>query len=241
MGTPLYLSESERLDAFKAGWDHVFGGQPQTGYYIGRPHPPYTECKIVKSTERGQAGYMVECAEGEPGQLVTRGGNIMKGYVANPEATAKAIHDGGWYVNLGDVAFWLKNGKDGGRDFYWLSRDSALLIRGGANYSYEQINTELAAFVARQYGLPEEAVAVAVVGLRITSEHEDECCVTIELNTPEAKAKSAEIESTFLKHAKKGVSKGAKPDRVRVAPLPRNFKGAVLVPDLKKVWAELAK
>lgn len=31
----------------------------------------------------------------------------------------------------------------GGDDFYWLSRDSALLIRGGANYSHEQINSEL--------------------------------------------------------------------------------------------------
>ena len=39
----------------------------------------------------------------------------------------------------------LKNKADGGSDFFWCSRDSALLIRGGANYSYEQINAELQA------------------------------------------------------------------------------------------------
>ena len=61
-------------------------------------------------------------------------------------ATAKALRDDGWYLNLGDVGFWLGSASDGGRDFYWRARDSALLIRGGANYAYEQINAELAAF-----------------------------------------------------------------------------------------------
>ena len=37
-------------------------------------------------------------------------------------------------------------------------------------------------------------------------------------------------ERDFLKLAKKGVSKGAKPDYVRLAPLPRNFKGVVKLP-----------
>ena len=31
--------------------------------------------------------------------LVCRGGNIMSGYVNNDAATAKAIHEGGWYVH----------------------------------------------------------------------------------------------------------------------------------------------
>jgi len=237
MGTPLYLCEEERLEAFKAGWEHSYAGQPQTGYYIGRPHPPFTECKIVKSTDPSQADYLRECALGEPGQLITRGDNIMSGYVANAAATEKAITKDGWYTNLGDVAFCLTNASDGRLDFYWLSRDSALLIRGGANYSYEQINSELATFISTHYGIAADAVAVAVVGMRLKSEHEDECCVTIELSTPEAQAKQQEIEHTFLQAAKKSVSKGSKPDHVRVAELPRNFKGAVKLPDLKASWA----
>ncbi len=100
MGTPLYLSESERLDAFAAGWAHKYGGEPQVGYYIGRPHPPFTECRVVRSVEAGADGYMVDSDEGEPGQLITRGENIMTGYVGNEASTAKAIHDGGWCAPL---------------------------------------------------------------------------------------------------------------------------------------------
>jgi len=178
-------------------------------------------------------------AEGEPGQLITRGDNLMSGYVGDEKATAKAMKEG-WYTNLGDIVFYLKNAADGGHDFFWCSRDSALLIRGGANYSYEQINAELQAFVCSHYSLPTEAVEVAVVGLALASEHEDDCCVTIELVTPEAQAKQAAIEASFVKDCKKGVSKGAKPDRVRFAPLPRNFKGAVKLPDLKDDWKKAA-
>jgi len=105
----------------------------------------------------------------------------------------------------------------------------------GANYAYEQINVELQAFVASSFSLAPEQVEVAVIGLRIDSEHEDSCCVTIEL-TGAAQTKEAEVLASFLKNAKKGVSKGAKPDRVRFAPLPRNFKGAVKLPDLKDEW-----
>ena len=74
LGTPTTLSEEERLNAFKAGWNHLYGGQPQVGYYIGRPHPPYTQCRVVRSVEPADASkYLVDCADGEPGQLITRG------------------------------------------------------------------------------------------------------------------------------------------------------------------------
>ena len=73
----------------------------------------------------------------------------------------------------------------------------------------------------------------------------DEPCHTfarrLQLVTDEAKAKQAEMEASFLKDSKKSVSKGAKPDRVRFAPLPRNFKGAIKLPDLKDEWKALAK
>ena len=47
------------------------------------------------------------------------------------------------------------------------------------------------------------------------------------------------IQESFLKLAKKGVSKGSKPDHVRFAPLPRNFKGIVLIPTLKEEWTKV--
>lgn len=36
---------------------------------------------------------------------------------------------------------------NGGKDVFWQSRDNALLIKGGANYSYDQINDDLTKFL----------------------------------------------------------------------------------------------
>ena len=51
-------------------------------------------------------------------------------------------------------------------------------------------------------------------------------------------ADQAAFKETFLAKAKKAVSKGAKPDRLRLGDIPRNFKGAVQVKDLVKRWKE---
>jgi len=236
MGTPYGMGEDERLAAFRRGWEHRWNGDAQCGYYVGRPHAPYTECRVVRSTVRGEGGYFIDCDEGEPGRLITRGDNVMDGYVKDPEATRGVLHDGRWYTGLGDVCFWLESPHDGERDFYWMSRETALLIRGGANYAYAQINAELKDFICRRYGLPAESFDVAVVGLLARSEHEDDCCVTVELLSNEARARRDEIEGTFLSEALGAVSKGARPDRLRFAEIPRNFKGAILVPELKKAY-----
>ncbi len=233
-GTPLHLSEGDKLTAFRRGWSHRWKGEAQPGYYIGRPHPPYTECRIVRSVARGGPDYFADCAEGEPGRAIARGGNLMEGYVKDEAATREVLHPDGWYTGLGDVCFWLRSGCDGARDYYWMSRESALLIRGGANYPCAQIDAELEAFAVERYGLSPDAFDLAVVGLRLTSEHEDACCVTIELRSDEAMARRAEIERTFLSDARARVSKGARPDRLRFAAIPRNFKGAILVPELKR-------
>lgn len=152
--------------------------------------------------------------------------------------TTRAIHAGagGWYTNLGDVGFFLLNARDGARDFYWVTRTSNLLIRGGTNYAYEQISAELRAFAGQRYGLEEGAVAVAAVGLRLASEHEDDCLVTVELLTETARAKGPELLASFVKEASAAVSKGAKPSRVRLAEIPRNFKGDVKWRALEAAW-----
>jgi hypothetical protein len=45
-----------------------------------------------------------------------------------------------------------------------------------------QVNAELTSFVASYYGLPESSFQIAVCGIRVLSEHEDECCVTLQLH-----------------------------------------------------------
>eukprot|EP00927_Polykrikos_kofoidii_P050450 TRINITY_DN44366_c0_g1_i1.p1 TRINITY_DN44366_c0_g1~~TRINITY_DN44366_c0_g1_i1.p1 ORF type:complete len:621 (-),score=96.03 TRINITY_DN44366_c0_g1_i1:96-1958(-) len=233
VGTHTCLSAEQRLRAFQAGWAHEWNGEPKCGYYIGRPHPGHTEVMVVRSVDRTSADYLVECSAGEPGQLVTRGGNVMSGYVGQPEKTAEVIDSEKWYTNLGDVCFYLESGDDGQRDFYWQGRDSALLIKGGSNYSYEQINAELKQFVAVTYTLPHDAFDIAVVGLRLSSEHEDDCIATIELISPQAQAQRTKIETTFMTQCK-GLKKSNKPDHIRFATIPRNFKGACEVKVLKK-------
>lgn len=237
LGIPRPLDEAARLACFERGWQHNWQGAPLCGYYIGRPTPPFTECRIVQAIEPGQPGFLKDQAEGQPGYLITRGDNLMGGYVGDPAATAAVLPEG-WYTGLRDVAFRLRNPADGEWDYYWVSRDSALLIRGGANYAYDQISRELSDFVAARYGLEPARFDLAVVGLRLESEHEDACCVTLELKDGVPEAVRRSIAEGFLAAARASVGKGARPDRLLLAPIPRNFKGAVLVPELKRRVAE---
>ena len=239
-------------------------------YFIGRPHHPFNDAKIVKSKEMGDPDFMVECAEGEPGDLVVRGGNVMgNGYVESAVAgnigiTRKVIvGEERWYTNLGDRAFFRINDVDGEKDIYWQSRDSALLIKGGSNYAYEQINAELREYLLAHptLSLNEEDFTLAVVGLKIDSEHEDTCIATIELHHAveeeageEAKAAHAARRETISDalitgiktyrrdHAEMSaveVSKASKPDHVVFATVHKNFKGAILTKALKKQAEEL--
>ena len=233
IGIPRHLSEDDKKNLFETGWNYHFWGVPQPGYYIGRPHPPYTEAKIVKSIDSTNDEYLKDCIPGEPGYLITSGNNLMSGYVKDPVETNNVLQDQ-WYIGLKDICFCLKNITDGGLDFFWVSRESTMLIRGGANYAYDQINSELASFIIHQYQLPRESFDIAVVGLKMNSEHEDACCVTIDLKTVEAKLKRDIIDQTFLEIGKQAVSKGAKPDHVIFGKILRNFKGAVLIKELSK-------
>ena len=78
--------------------------------------------------------------------------------------------------------------------------------------------------------------------LKIDSEHEDSCVVTVQLNDALGD-RVAEVQARMegLVQAAKGkVSKGAKPDHVRFGQLPLTFKGTVETKTLKKAceaWA----
>lgn len=239
MAIPTAMSESAVLKALRAGWSHRHNNEELVGYYIGREHFPFTRVKIVKSTSLESTDYMVPCAIGEPGYLVTQGGNLFSYYVGDEEATRNVFKED-WYTGLKDIAFALKN-DDGNLDYYWISRDSELLIRGGANYAYSQVAEELTRFMIDSYQLSPEAFQLAVVGIRLESEHEDSCCVTIELFNDISSANRQRLESNFLEDARKSVSKGAKPNHLCFTKIPRNFKGAILYPQLKRDFLDSLK
>lgn len=232
MATPRTMSKNELIEAFEAGWSHHYKEEKAIGYYIGREHFPLTRVKVVKSIDPESKDYFQPCEDGEPGYLITQGPNIMSYYVDNQEGT-KAVFRKGWYTGLKDIVFTLKNNKDGQLDYYWMTRNSEFLIRGGANYAYAQIAADLSEVLMEDFQLKPDQFKVAVVGLRLGSEHEDSCCVTIELSK-EAFRVESELKATFIERAEKKVPKGAVPNYVRFAKIPLNFKGAILYSQLKQ-------
>ena len=234
-GTPGAVSPDLLNQAFQRGWKFRQGHQ--VGYYLGRPHPPFTRLDVVRAIDPESDAFMEPCHEGEPGFLVARGNNIMLGYVANARATAAARADG-WYIGLQDKGYWLQNPADGFRDYYWMGRVSNMLIRGGANYANDALAAELTAYLSQRYGLGKDDFDLAVVGARLQSEHEDSCCVMVDLQSSAAAACREEIEAHFLKEAAGHVSKQARPNRLMFGEIPRNFKGAIQSQKMKAKFLE---
>jgi long-chain acyl-CoA synthetase len=85
---------------------------------IGRAVPG-VEVRIVD--ENGN-----EVPAGEPGEIITRGPHVMKGYFRKPQATAARVRDGWLYT--GDVG---KLGEDG--YYFHLGRRDDMIITGGLN------------------------------------------------------------------------------------------------------------
>lgn len=89
----------------------------------------------------------------EPGEIVIRGHNIMKGYYKNPSANADAFR-GGWF-HTGDVG---KVDDDG--YFYIVDRTKDMIIRGGFNVYPREIEEVLMAHpdisLAAVVGTPHE-------------------------------------------------------------------------------------
>jgi long-chain acyl-CoA synthetase len=81
-----------------------------------------TECRIV-SLEDGET----DAPQGESGELLVRGPQVMKGYLNMPDETAQVLTEDGW-LHTGDIA---KMDADG--FFYIVDRKKDLIISGGYN------------------------------------------------------------------------------------------------------------
>jgi acyl-CoA synthetase (AMP-forming)/AMP-acid ligase II len=105
---------------------------------------PDTEVAVVGSTGRS-------VAPGEPGEVVVRGYNVMRGYFQDPEATAEAVDADGW-LHTGDV------GELDERGYLRITdRVKDMYVVGGFN-AYP---AEIEQLLARHAGIAE----VAVVGV----------------------------------------------------------------------------
>jgi long-chain acyl-CoA synthetase len=92
-----------------------------------------------------------EVPQGEVGEIVIRGHNIMRGYWNRPDATEEAISDEGWF-RTGDMARVDEDGY-----FFIVDRKKDLIIRGGYNVYPREIEE-----VLYEHPAVQEAAVVAV-------------------------------------------------------------------------------
>ncbi len=125
---------------------------------------PGVECKII-DPETGE-----ELPDGESGEFVARGFNIMKGYYKMPEATAQAIDSDGW-LHSGDICMRTPDG------YYKVTgRLKDMIIRGGENLYPREIE---------EFYLTNPKVRdVQVVGVP-DERYGEECCAWIILHKGE--------------------------------------------------------
>lgn len=104
--------------------------------------------------------------DGEPGEIVIRGHNVMKGYWKRPDATREALR-GGWF-HSGDIGV-----RDSDGSYTIVDRKKDMIIRGGFNVYPREIEEVLyahpAVIEAAVIGIPHEShgeEVKAVVALR---------------------------------------------------------------------------
>jgi fatty-acyl-CoA synthase len=111
---------------------------------MGRVHP-HVEVKVIDP----KSGLTV--TRGTAGEQCTRGYSVMLGYWDDPEATSRALDDGGW-MHTGDLAVMDDDGY-----LKIVGRIKDMIIRGGENISPREVEEFL-------HQLP-EIVDVEVIGV----------------------------------------------------------------------------
>ncbi len=125
-------------------------------------------------------GDMNDVPVNEPGEIVIRGHNVMKGYWQKPEATAEAFR-GGWF-HSGDVA---RRDEDG--YLFIMDRIKDMILRGGFNVYPREIEELLLAHpavsLAAVVGVPDErlgeeikAYVVPKAGAQVSEDELREWC-----------------------------------------------------------------
>jgi long-chain acyl-CoA synthetase len=121
------------------GFEDAFGCKILEGYGLSETSPVASFNHPDKERKPGSIGTPVdgvemkvvddsgrEVPQGEVGEIVIRGHNVMRGYWNRPDASAEAIRDG-WF-HSGDMATVDEDGY-----FFIVDRKKDMIIRGGYN------------------------------------------------------------------------------------------------------------
>jgi long-chain acyl-CoA synthetase len=154
------------------GFEEAYGVSVLEGYGLSetspvasfnhpnREHKPGSIGTPIRDVEiRLVDGEDHDVPQGEVGEIIIRGPNVMKGYWQRPEATAEAVRDGWFYT--GDLA---RVDEDG--FLFIVDRKKDLIIRGGYNVYPREIEEVLyehpAVAEAAVIGLPHPALGEEV-------------------------------------------------------------------------------
>jgi long-chain acyl-CoA synthetase len=155
------------------GFEDKFGCAILEGYGLSETSPVASFNHPDKERKPGSIGTPIdgvemqvwdddgnEVPQGEVGEIVIRGHNVMKGYWDRPDASEEAITEDGWF-RTGDMA---KVDEDG--YFFIVDRKKDLIIRGGYNVYPREIEEVLYEHPAIQeaavLGVPDESLGEEV-------------------------------------------------------------------------------
>jgi long-chain acyl-CoA synthetase len=153
--------------------------------------------------------------DGELGEIVLRGPNILRGYYKNAEATAQALRNG-WF-HTGDIGY-----RDADGFYYIVDRKSDMIIRGGENIYPREIDEVL-------YQHPAIAAA-ATIGVPHTLYGEEVAAFVILNEGADAG------ETDILEHCRARLADFKCPKTVHfVADIPKGPTGKLLKRELRKL------
>jgi fatty-acyl-CoA synthase len=170
---------------------------------------PHVEVKIVDST--GEPAGL-----GEPGELLIRGYQVMKGYYNMADKTAEAIDSGGW-LHSGDLATMKADGH-----VNIVGRLKDMVIRGGENL----YPAEIEAFLMRHPKIA-DAQVIGVPDVYMG----EELCATIRLRAGEIAT-----EDEIRRYCSEGISRQKVPRYIRfVVEFPLTASGKVRKFELREL------
>jgi len=155
-----------------------------------------------------------EVPQGEKGELIYKGHNVMKGYYNKPEANAKTIKKGWLYS--GDIAT-----KDEDGFYYIVDRTKDMIIRGGLNVYPREVEEVM---------MEHEAVSlVAVIGVPSEARGEEiKACVVL-------KPKMTVTEDELMAWTKERIADYKYPRIIEfMDALPMSATGKILKKELRK-------
>ncbi|MBV7378161.1 AMP-binding protein [Maritimibacter dapengensis] len=180
----------------------------------GVGHADMAEVTVLDAESMEQAPWDGETV----GEIMARGNVVMKGYLKNPDETAKAFKGG--YFHSGDIAFQHPDG-------YIKITDRAkdVIISGGENVSSVEVEDVL---------MHHPAVMLCAVVAKPDEKWGEVPCAFVELR------EGANVtEDELIAHTRKELAGFKTPKRVIFTELPKTSTGKIQKFELRKMVAEL--